>query len=362
MERKVYIDHLRLLCILLLFPYHAAMAWNYWGEGNYILLGSNAFISSFVVAASPWYMTLLFVLAGMSTKYSLKNRSYKQYIRERSCKLLLPLLAGILTILPVMTYLADQVNCGYTGGFFSHYPIFWSKWTDLTGYDGGFSIGHLWFLLYLFVISIIGVAVMMLQKKYFPKLKGQDASTFLIVFLCIAAMLFMSVEVGGQNIVTYLLLYLLGYYLFSMEENIVKLQKHQFLYLIIFLVSTAANVSLLLWSNTSYTWLNTLAGYVSGAFGILTWICFGKHLLNKSSKVTKYLTQNSFLIYIFHFIWVIVFQKFFYSIVSNDFVILFASVICSFTATLFTCEIVKRIPLIRFLFGIKSKKSPSVEQ
>lgn len=33
----------------LLFPYHDAMAYNCWGEGNYVLLIANTWISSFVV-------------------------------------------------------------------------------------------------------------------------------------------------------------------------------------------------------------------------------------------------------------------------------------------------------------------------
>lgn len=36
--RKHYIDNLRWITILLLIPYHAAMAWNVWGEPNYIFL------------------------------------------------------------------------------------------------------------------------------------------------------------------------------------------------------------------------------------------------------------------------------------------------------------------------------------
>lgn len=34
-NRKYYIDNLRWASILLLVPFHSAMAWNSWGEGNY---------------------------------------------------------------------------------------------------------------------------------------------------------------------------------------------------------------------------------------------------------------------------------------------------------------------------------------
>lgn len=40
-NRKYYIDNLRWACILLLVPFHSAMAWNSWGEGSYIWFHAN---------------------------------------------------------------------------------------------------------------------------------------------------------------------------------------------------------------------------------------------------------------------------------------------------------------------------------
>lgn len=351
MERKIYIDNLRLICILLLFPYHAAMAYNCWGEGNYVLLHANTWISSFVVLVSPWYMTLLFLLAGISTKYSLTHRSCRQYMRERCRKLLLPLLTGTLLIMPAMSFMADAGNNGYTGNYFSHYTVFFSKWTDLTGYDGGFTIGHLWFLLYLFVISAFSMIVILLQKKYLPQWSEKKIRPFAPVLLCMAAMLFMPVKAGGKNIITYLLLYLTGYFFFSVEESISTLQKQKYLHLTVFAVSSAANVYMFLWSGTDYGFINQLVMYLSGASGILTLICFGRSLLNKTNRIIQQLTQDSFLIYIFHFLYVILFEVLFHSIISNDYIVLSVTVICAFAATILTCRIVKRIPFVRFLFG-----------
>lgn len=48
-----YIDNLRTIMILLLIPYHLAMAYNIWGEPNYIFLEENKAIASIVVFMSP---------------------------------------------------------------------------------------------------------------------------------------------------------------------------------------------------------------------------------------------------------------------------------------------------------------------
>ena len=78
--------------VLLLIPYHAAQAFNCWGELNYICFTPDRILSSFIVFFSPFFMPLLFLLAGMSTTYALKKRSYPQYIAERTKRLIVPFL------------------------------------------------------------------------------------------------------------------------------------------------------------------------------------------------------------------------------------------------------------------------------
>ena len=156
---------------------------------------------------------------------------------------------------------------------------------------------------------------------------------------------------------TYLFLYLLGYYIFSEEETFVKLQKFQFFYIIIFIISTIINIYLFLWSDTKYNLINTIAMYFSGTFGILTFLCLGKSLLNKSNKITKKLTEYSFLIYIFHFIYIVIFENIFNILGLNLYIVLFISVIAAFIATYITCILVSKVPILEFLFGFRRKRS-----
>lgn len=82
--RKYYIDNMRWIIILLLIPYHAAMAWNIWGEPTYIYFESNKTISSIVVFFSPYLMPLMFLIAGVSTRLALQKRTIGQYVLERA--------------------------------------------------------------------------------------------------------------------------------------------------------------------------------------------------------------------------------------------------------------------------------------
>lgn len=227
-ERKYYIDNLRWACILLLIPFHAAMAWNSWGEGNYVWYQSNRFLSSFILFVSPWYMPLMFVIAGISARMAMKRRSSKAFAGERMRKLFLPLAVGLLTIAPIMSYIGDCYNNGYTGSFFSHYFVYFTKITTLNGYDGGFTPAHLWFLLYLFLISMAGLGIMVLQKRFLPNADfsktSMPAILLIILILPVSNLL---LAIGGKSVGYFLVLYLLGYYLLSEDSVIERLARYK---------------------------------------------------------------------------------------------------------------------------------------
>ena len=79
-KRYNYIDNLRFILVFLIVIYHIAMAFNTWGEANYIFTEESKPLSSIIVFLSPYYMPILFLLAGISSYYSLKKRGYKSNI------------------------------------------------------------------------------------------------------------------------------------------------------------------------------------------------------------------------------------------------------------------------------------------
>jgi len=228
MQRKYYIDNLRWACIILLIPFHTAMAWNSWGEGNYVWFHASRWLSSFIIFVSPWYMPLMFVIAGISAKLAMRKRTVKEFIWERIRKLFFPLVAGLLTIAPFMSYIGDSYNNGYKGSFFDHYAVFFTKFTTLNGYDGGFTPAHLWFLLYLFVISFACLGLLALQKKWIPDVHTSKAG--MPVILLMAAVLpvgYLILDIGGKSVGYFLALYLLGYYLLSEDAVIDRIARYK---------------------------------------------------------------------------------------------------------------------------------------
>lgn len=355
MQRKHYIDNLRWICIIMLIPFHCAMAYNSWGEGNYIILGNDRILSSFLVSVSPWFMPFLFVLAGISARYSLEKRSKKQFIAERILKLFVPFLFGTLFIAPILSFLADKIGCGYAGNYFNHYAVFFTKWTDISGYDGGFTIAHFWFLLCLFVVGLVGFSVDLLIGKQIAKLNIEKIPLWALVLFSLLAYAVYPLQVAGKCLLTYLLLYLLGFYVFNREENIAKLIKYKWLFVGVCLVFTALNVWLFIWTDYDLGTLNTILTILSGAFGILAMLSIGYSFLNKANKITGFLSSVSFTVYIVHFVWVVAFEYWFSLILSNTAFVFLLSTLCSFAATLITSTDIKYCPVLNLAFGFKLK-------
>jgi Predicted acyltransferases len=349
--RNYYIDNLRWMVILLLFPYHGMQIWN-GGEGFYIWSHTNTILDAIATMISPWFMTSLFVIAGMSSKYSLQKRTSKQFIEERAKKLLIPFIFGTLILAPVMTYIAEIFFNGYTGSYLSQYYLFFTKKTNLTGYKGGFTPAHFWFLIYLFVISLMALLIINLQKKYFPRLQISNIQYGILILLFIPERLMMPVlDIGGKSIGQFLILFLFGFYIMSEETVLRTLEKYRY-------------ISLLLWviSGTFFTYLYALKGVINegvvilyvlaGWMGILALLGTGRKSLNFHNKISEYFTKASFPIYIIHQVVLVIIGYFTLKLPMSVFMQFGLIVISSFLITIMIYEIVRKIPYVRIVFGI----------
>lgn len=154
MQRRHDLDWLRVGAVLLLLPFHSARVFDPF-EDFYVSSAatSEPLFWSVIALIGTWQMELLFVLAGAASWFAFGRRTADEYRAERVKRLLVPLLFGIVVIVPVQSYLA----IAWRGGGLS-IPAFtadyWTFQREFGGYDGGFTFGHLWFILYLFLYSM----------------------------------------------------------------------------------------------------------------------------------------------------------------------------------------------------------------
>lgn len=353
-ERKHYIDNLRWITLLILIPYHTAQAWNVWGEPNYINFEGNKLISSIIVFFSPYFMPLLFVLAGISTKLALQKRTIREYAIERVKRLFIPFLFGTLAFMPIMTYIGDKYNYSYGGGFFRHYAVFFTKYTDLSGADGGFSVGQFWFLLYLLIISLVSAGALTLLKKAIPKFYKSIPFWLVLVLGLPLPILSNWLSIGGKSLALYTYFFLIGYFVLSDEKTINIAEKYSLLLFGVGITATVLNVYLFIWSDIKYNLLNTITNYISQWIMVIALIGLSKGHLNFNGKVSNYMRARSFQFYTYHFIWVVLSQYLLYRIFGNNTLILFfGTIVIAYFMTFVCCEISSRIPFLCFLTGTK---------
>lgn len=355
--RKNYIDNLRNFTILLLFPVHTFMVWNDFGSRFYVWLGENRLLSTLIVLVNPWFMPLLFVLAGISARYALEQRSRREFVRQRAKKLLLPFLGGLLLSVPFQSLFARKFFQGYDSGLVSHWRYFFTHLTDFSGYDGAFTPGHLWFILFLFLISLVSLVIFRLLPQLpipqFYKAKGAEGRGaaipfvgLLLLFLPVWLMYYLG-NFGGFSLGKSLALFLLGYYFLSQDNVLECLEQHTGWLLSLWIAATV--LSALLYYRFAYygdLWVN-LVGWLS----ILSLLVLGKRFLNKSTRATKYLNRMSYPIYLLHQT-ILVALAYYMAQMPLPLPALAASIcIGSLLLTLAACHLLRQIPLLQRLAG-----------
>lgn len=352
MERKrsYYLDRLRVISIILLFPVHTLMIWNDYGKKFFIWGGENRLLSSLILLINPWFMPILFVIAGMCAKYSLEKRTVKEFVHERVRKLFIPFISGLVLLVPFQTLFARKYFDGYDGTVLENIIYFFTHFTDLSGYDGSFTPGQLWFILFLFIISLVCLFITKLIP--YNKIKDWDCKNNIYIIIAMFILVWGGYYIGnfgGFSLGKYLVLYLLGYYVLSNKEVLNKLKKYWILLMSLFLASLFTLV--ILYYNYSY-YGDCLVNFVAWV-GSCALIAITMKYLNKSSKILDYFNNASFPIYILHQSILVTVGYYVLLYVDGLFLQVAIIMLASFMMTLCLYEIIKRIPYVRTLIGIK---------
>ena len=348
--RKYYLDNLRTLMILLLFPVHTFMIWNDYGTKFYVWGGESKLLSSLITLVNPWFMSILFVIAGMCANYSLRKRSIKGFVKERFSKLLLPFISGMILLVPFQTLYARKFFFNYDGGIIDNFKYFFTNFTDLSGYDGCFTPGHLWFILFLFVISILSLVVIKLLPYEKIRNKTEKMNIAIIILLFVPVWLFYYIgNFGGFSLGKDFILYLLGYYVFSNDLIIQKIIKWKKLILMLFCI-LQLGLSIAYYQ---FSYYGDLGVNIVGWLGVLSFLIIGNEYFNKKTKITDYLSKASFPVYILHQTILVI--SGYYVLLSIDNIVIQVIIIMagSFLLTFLCYEIIRRLSYLRKLFGMK---------
>lgn len=366
-RRLHFIDWLRVLAVLLLFPFHAGRVFND-GEPFYVKGSELSTAVSHVLGfIDQWHMPLLFALAGASTCLALRKRTTARYATERVRRLLVPLLFGVLVLIPPQTWYGGRFNSGYEGSYL-HYltsgDFLEMNIRDGGDYYGGFGIGHLWFILFLLLISLL-VLPLWARRPRRRALVGWGARMLCHPAAWVGAgFLVMLVEalpaLGGKNVFYYSVFFVLGYVAMSGERFMEVADR-------LGPAALVTGVAIAVWWSAAWRWRDGLAdpsvalaavnltGMTSRWLIIVGLLGLGRRYLDRDSATLGYLAEGSYPVYILHQTVIVVLA---FSLVELPaawpvqwLVLLIGSVAITFAGY----EAVRRVGWLRFLFGMRPR-------
>jgi peptidoglycan/LPS O-acetylase OafA/YrhL len=374
-ERRYDVDWLRVLAVLLLFPYHTARifeTFDNWYVKNDQLSQALTYLIAY---ANPWHMPLLFLLAGAATYFALRKRSGGQYALERFKRLLIPFIFGVLVLVPPQSYLGLRNHSNYSGSFLGWYPSFFQgNAADLDGYFlGGFTLAHLWFIFYLFVFALVALPLFLFLRSA----SGQKVVGWLAAFgswpgtiLLLAVPIYLAKRLVDfhPNPLLYLLFFVYGYLLFADARFEEAIDRHKALALVLgpVLFLVAAYFEITSWPGNLPSWfVPILIAYLIGLapwLFIIAILGYGRRFLSFSNGFLRYTGRASYPYYILHQTVIVVIGFFVVqwaaSVAVKYVLILMAAVVV--TAALYEL-LAKRFNVARFLFGMRPKKKPAEE-
>lgn len=372
MERRYDLDWLRVIAFALLIFYHIGMffvPWNWHIKNNIIY----EWLEYPMIFLNRWRMPLLFVISGMGTALSLGKRKPLQFTTERIFRLLIPLIFGMLVIVPPQVYIERIAHLQFTGNYFDFWPshAFEGKYPE-----GNLSWHHLWFLPYILIYSLLLLPVFLFIRRNentkIIRIANKLSETKFGLYWLILPLLLMEWFLDPFFPVTHglfddlfnfsynLVLFLYGFILISIQKSFFKaVQKHYKTNLLIgiisfliflFIVQNFEDGVFIHFTeavfNQLYMWSSLLA-----LFGIAS------KYLNKKSNLVLYCNRAVYPFYILHQTIIIIIAYWLMNSNWNLLVKFTLLVIGTFLTSWILYEfLIKRIKILRIVMGIKERK------
>lgn len=149
-DRRADLDWLRVTAFALLIVYHAGMAWSGW---NWHLTSPDSvdWLREAMRFLNRWRMPLIFVVSGAAVVLALGQRSAGAFALDRLRRLLVPLVFGMIVLVPPQVYLERLYAGRFAGSFLQ-----WLPQAFVGVYPAGnLSWHHLWFLAYVLVLTVV---------------------------------------------------------------------------------------------------------------------------------------------------------------------------------------------------------------
>lgn len=381
MTRRHDLDWVRVLAFCLLVIYHVGMCYVTW-DWHVKSADAGPSIEPLMVLSSPWRLSLLFLVSGVATAFLL-GKQREGFLRARSWRLLVPLFFGMLVIVPPQAYYEVLENL--PGGYHDGYLAFWGRYLMA---DPSFCRGddcldvptwnHLWFVAYLWAYTmLLGLALRFLPvfstrvvHRVESALSGAGLLIWPLIWLVAARLVLFPVFDSTHglfddwyNHAQYFSVFLIGFSIARSNSSWDAIEASR---RIAGLVAIACG-GFLSWYFSTYSGdipaPTALLNVQRVVWAVMTWsvivavLGYARHIAPGDSATLRYLSDAIFPVYILHQTVIIVLA---YNL--KPFAIAPALegpllIVATFALCFLGYEIVRRIAILRPLFGLKSMRS-----
>ena len=303
MKRLFFLDNLRWMTVLLVIVYHVFYIFNCSGVVSSINVQGIPVFDAFQMFVYPWFMVLMFIIAGVSANYALQKRSGKAFIKDRAIRILVPSITGMFAYGWIAGWIASQY--AEDPEAFAQIPkaiqimiIFLS------------GTGPLWFCQLLFPFCLVLMLIRKIDKHQKLTAWGEKASLPVLILMMIpfwiSSMILNMPMITVFRIGIYFFSFMMGYCVFCHESVQERLEKVAVWLMIPVLLSGIVITALHYGENyadnafltnplvNAYAWMMVLA-----LFGI------GRKYLNFQNKFTAFMTTRSQSYYLLHYTFVV---------------------------------------------------------
>lgn len=382
--RRGELDALRVFVVLGLVFFHSALVFSPDDDFYVKNAETTEAVTVFAGFGVIWAMPMLFLVAGLGSRYSIRRRGPARFTRERLLRLGVPLVFATLVLCPLPQWLRLRAaDAGYDESYWRFWPRFLTVHPDPAGFpfvlEGEhFETGHLWFVVLLLVFSLL-LAPVAARLAAWTEPVGQAVerrpALLLLPVLPLAAInAFLGMEEGfaGWNRWAYLVFFLFGYALADDARVRVGLRRLAVPVGVAGLVLFAGTAPGFLALDDPFTERGPLALVTRAVFGAAGW-CWVVAILGlldrpragrapegqpregrPPSRAMVHLGLAALPLYVLHQPVVVAFA---YAVVgwSAPIVIKYAAIVTGSPAVilvLYEC-VVRRTRLTRFLFGMR---------
>ncbi len=345
--RKKYIDNIRWITVALVVIYHAFYVFN--GSGVWGGVGSFAdtqYQDVVLYILYPWFMLLLFVVSGMSARFYLETHTHREFIKSKTKKLLIPSTLALFVFWWIWGYFNLKLGGAFEKMHSVPRPILYVI-ISLSG------TGPLWYIQLLWVFSVVLVPIRKIEKD---RLWNFLRKTNCLELLMLALLVWGAAQIGNTPVVTvyrfgiYGTGYLIGYFVFSHDEVMERLEKI-YLPLCVSAIILAVAFTAVYWGEP-YAGQSVLGTPLCNFYAwtaVLAILSVMKKLGDFENAFTKFMIKKSWGLYLFHYLPLVICAYYIYDAGIPVALKYIATVFSGFFGGILLYEIISRIPVLRYI-------------